>query len=225
MKRHPEFSLEELSHADLFAKGRPEWADGNPELFKTVRIWPHRTEGEGHFLALFRKHGPAGETRDGGRNSRGRNGGKEALEAFQAFLKENKIAGERVFRGKLPLLLGDRLYLVPQELLEQVPGLSGLKVLRPGLAAGILKKGRIEPEHGLGMFLQSGEAAWRAELGAGETAWKYLRGEALKKEEIVSGVLPEKGWVLVTAAGCSLGFAKAAGGVLKNHYPKGLRKP
>ena len=44
----------------------------------------------------------------------------------------------------------------------------------------------------MGMFLQSGEAAWRAELGAGETAWKYLRGEALKKEEIVSGVLPEK---------------------------------
>ena len=122
-------------------------------------------------------------------------------------------------------MLGDRLYLVPQELLEQVPGLSGLKVLRPGLAAGILKKGRIEPEHGLGMFLQSGEVAWRAELGAGETAWKYLRGEALKKEEIVSGALPEKGWVLVTAAGCSLGFAKAAGGALKNHYPKGLRKP
>ena len=225
LKGHPEFSLEELSHADLFAKGRPEWADGNPELLKTVRIWPHRTEGEGHFLALFRKHGPAGETRDGSRNSRGRNGGKEALEAFQAFLQENKIAGERVFRGRLPLLLGDRLYLVPQELLEQVPGLSGLKVLRPGLAAGILKKGRIEPEHGLGMFLQSGEAAWRAELGAGETAWKYLRGEALKKEEIISGALPEKGWVLVTAAGCSLGFAKAAGGVLKNHYPKGLRKP
>ena len=31
------------------------------------------------------------------------------------------------------------------------------------------------------------------------------------------------GWVLVTTGGMSLGFAKAAGGMLKNHYPKGLR--
>ena len=29
--------------------------------------------------------------------------------------------------------------------------------------------------------------------------------------------------VLVTTGGMSLGFAKAAGGMLKNHYPKGLR--
>ncbi len=34
----------------------------------------------------------------------------------------------------------------------------------------------------------------------------------------------EKGWHLVCVDGYSLGFGKLAGGIMKNHYPKGLRK-
>ena len=34
----------------------------------------------------------------------------------------------------------------------------------------------------------------------------------------------EKGWYLICADGCSLGWGKLAGGIMKNHYPKGLRK-
>jgi len=33
-----------------------------------------------------------------------------------------------------------------------------------------------------------------------------------------------KGWQLIAVEGYSLGWAKASGGMLKNHYPKGLRK-
>ncbi len=36
-----------------FRPGHPEWADGNPELSKCVRIWPHIMGGEGHFMALM----------------------------------------------------------------------------------------------------------------------------------------------------------------------------
>ena len=32
-----------------------------------------------------------------------------------------------------------------------------------------------------------------------------------------------KGWTLVTHAGLALGWGKASGGQVKNHYPKGLR--
>ncbi len=35
----------------------------------------------------------------------------------------------------------------------------------------------------------------------------------------------EDGWTLITVEGYSLGWAKITGGILKNHYPKGLRKP
>ena len=50
----------------------------------------------------------------------------------------------------------------------------------------------------------------------GEAA-AWLRGESLPAEGL-------KGWTLVTTAGCSLGWGKAAGRILKNHYPKGLRR-
>ena len=38
-----------------FSEGRPDLADGNPELKKCVRIWPHHMDGEGHFVALMQK--------------------------------------------------------------------------------------------------------------------------------------------------------------------------
>ena len=34
----------------------------------------------------------------------------------------------------------------------------------------------------------------------------------------------EKGWYLMTYKGYSIGWGKLAGQVMKNHYPKGLRK-
>ena len=33
----------------------------------------------------------------------------------------------------------------------------------------------------------------------------------------------EKGWTLVLVDGYPVGWGKLAGGMLKNHYPKGLR--
>lgn len=49
------FSVIRPAIAEYFSAGHPEWADGNPELEKTVRIWPHLADGEGHFLALLVK--------------------------------------------------------------------------------------------------------------------------------------------------------------------------
>lgn len=56
-------------------------------------------------------------------------------------------------------------------------------------------------------------------LDGAEPAWSWLRGESLPLEED-----PEKGWCLVLIDGCSAGWGKSAGGMLKNHYPRGLRK-
>ena len=39
-----------------------------------------------------------------------------------------------------------------------------------------------------------------------------------------TAVSDAKGWCLVCVDGYSLGWGKLAGGILKNHYPKGLRK-
>ena len=46
----------------------------------------------------------------------------------------------------------------------------------------------------------------------------FLNGQTLRGLD-----KKEKGWRLILVDGYSIGWAKAAGGMLKNHYPKGLR--
>ncbi|MFR5618883.1 MAG: hypothetical protein ACLTJ5_08615 [Clostridium sp.] len=44
-----------------FASGKPELIGSTEESIRNcVRIFPHRVDGEGHFLALFRKKGDGG---------------------------------------------------------------------------------------------------------------------------------------------------------------------
>ena len=245
LERHPEFCLERPCCAGFFSEGRPEWAgreavSGDAEdLRKTVRIWPHETNGEGHFLALFVKNGAGAEEWDGhtaqesGRKDRKKKKGMEKknpgsrgenpelAEVFR-FFKENIKDPQRLLEGRRMISFGDHVYLVP----EETPELTGVRVLRPGLQAGTLKKGRMEPSHALALFLKKEEVFQWAELGTGEAAAKYLRGEAIGTGEVESASGETlKGWVLMTVDGCSLGFAKADRGVLKNHYPRGLRRP
>ena len=47
--------LAEMEDYEGFSHGVPEWGNGNPELIKCIRIFPHKMNGEGHFLALFHK--------------------------------------------------------------------------------------------------------------------------------------------------------------------------
>ena len=67
------------------------------------------------------------------------------------------------------------------------------------------------------MALLPCEAARTAEL-THEQALAYQAGEALSLGELAPG------YTLLTHQGVSLGFGKQAGGVMKNHYPKGLRR-
>lgn len=50
-----------------------------------------------------------------------------------------------------------------------------------------------------------------------EEAAAYLKGQTFSAEG-------EKGWYLICVDDISLGWGKLAGGIMKNHYPKGLRK-
>ena len=150
LSRHPEFSVIRPAIAEYFSAGHPEWADGNPELEKTVRIWPHLADGEGHFLALLVKGESSGDTvteadsqnaaeivekrKKGSRKDNRKDDGalSEAVSAFREFEKENLTDAEELEDRKKFLLFGENLYLVP----EMMPDLKGLRVLRPGLHLG-----------------------------------------------------------------------------------------
>ena len=331
--RHPEFHIVDVPGrlgsrmAEYgFACGRPEWCEENdetpeeeqqanrqmerekaPDVGRTIRLWPHRLEGEGHYAAVLVKEGThiseplpelaedlfftsfAEDARDTKSNTRpnkrrgqscssgsaslrknagrgfserdavdgGRRGAKgkgryqneyhngyqdrhqgvsdwedsnrknlpcsnaELLAAAEDFLKETlqdhvlySIAAKC---GGVPKRFGEDLYLMPYGAQIET---DGLRILRPGLWLGTVKKGRFEPAHSLAMALHPEEVRQVLDVPAdSREAAAFLRGESLPCDPA------QKGWVLVTIDGVSIGWGKASGGMLRNHYPKGLRRP
>lgn len=214
------------------------------ELSTVERIWPHREAGEGHFVAVLRKASTAGAEGDGDavqaglRHSSRRSGrtgrklgrgqqqpdarvGAAELDAFRSFAAET-LPGFALPPGE-PIRFGDAVYWLPQA--ESSPfgagDLAGLKVLRPGLHLFDVRKGRIEPAHALALALNAQEAARSVSFEPDDPAvGAYLRGETLPAPRDTPS-----GWTVVCIHSYPLGWGKVSGGQLKNHLPKGLRRP
>ena len=209
---HPEFHLVEVEKKGNMSAGNPEYAakmvDG---LDKTIRLWPHKLDGEGHFIAVLEKEGYwEAEYKPVSRNGNEKSIKEKECKEYQEFEKEflNRKIHKDLF------LFGDQLYAMP----ENMPGLKGLKVLRPGLHLGTLKKNRFEPSHALALSLKPEEVKNHWDLKSDSLEIRqYLSGQTFHAEG-------EKGWYLITVDGYSIGWGKLAGGIMKNHYPKGLRK-
>lgn len=225
LDRHPEFyeaKLEENQVPEGIVHGKHyegmRKGEEDARLSACFRIWPHLAHGEGHFLAVLCKDGEEmGEISPQNGFIKGKN--IKDYKELQEFLEETltEEGKERICSGKV-IAFGDQLYLCP----ENMPSLQKLKVLRPGLHLGTMKKNRFEPSHALALALRPGECrhTYEVNLETGE-ARSYLEGMTLQPADTAE---MEKGWYLITVCGYSIGFAKMAGGILKNHYPKGLRK-
>lgn len=213
----PELEMEAIPLCEGFAPGVPEWGGGHPGLEKSVRLWPHRTGGEGHYMALLRK--------------RGENGGKDCRKRRPL----KKGSGPRIDREQQTLLddffshvdfpfdrgrletRGSMVYVLPE---ADIP--RGLSFVRNGLWAGELKKGRFEPSQPLAMAIRASEYDSSLNLAADDPrTGQYLRGETL---QVASGeCVREKGWQLVCVDGYPLGWGKLVNGVLRNKYLSGWR--
>ena len=210
LKRHPEFHVVEAKIPEGFEGGRCEWGEeAQPELTQTMRIWPHKVNGEGHFQAVLEKDGEKVE----GASARSLYGLQRSIseKEYGEFLEFQKECLKEKCSGVF-LKFGEQLYLGPKDM----PALTKLKVLRPGLHLGTLKKNRFEPAHALALSLSAEQVKQSYDLNV-EEAQRFIGGQTFTVEQ-------EKGWHLITVDGYSLGWGKAAGGIMKNHYPKGLRK-
>ena len=230
LERHPDFEVEAVEGYEGFDCGKPRWAGVDPEtgpggqLARTFRIFPHRLEGEGHYMAVLKKKGEAPETAEfwaGPRMAVRKQ--KELLKDFADFCRENLAEAEWLADQDSYVLFGDQLYLTPREM----PEMAGLKVVRPGLHLGTLKKNRFEPSHALALALRPEQARISLRLKPQEgSVLRYLKGETLDLNSLEGGLTSNgagKGWVLVCAGDYSLGWAKLTGQIFKNHYSKGLR--
>ncbi len=246
LESHPDFHVVKVPLYDTFSKGNPDWVSkeltklGIPasgsgatysdtilsQISDTIRLWPHITNGEGHFVAVLQKDGVLDtisrpECRDGLSKSISEKDCKDLLD----FLKDETNLGLSVF-GKNstkdatqildgPVIkFGDQLYLLP----NNAPSIQKSKVLRPGLHLGTILKNRFEPSHALALYCKAKDVKHTVDLSFDDPrAIKYVNGETFPYDK-------DKGWYLITVNGYSLGWGKCAGGQMKNHYPKGLRK-
>ena len=186
---HPDFALEDVSAPWFSHVGVGQF-----------RLWPHKLLGEGHFAAVLRKEGDA--EAEGSPCT-----GQKLPKEWISFEKETGLdlpAGKAV-------LFGQNLYWAPEDL----PELKGLKVLRPGLELGEVKKDRFQPAHALALWTKAPRQSLSFPADSKEIK-AYLHGEALP--------CSAKGWQIVCVDGYSIGWGKGDGNLLKNHYPKGLRR-
>jgi NOL1/NOP2/sun family putative RNA methylase len=226
LAERPEWELIDIPKRHGFAAAQPQWAgdQATPQLRRAVRLWPHRVNGEGHFIALLRNGAQAPDRllpavrpgrdddrrqkRSRQRSERTTESGQATLAAWQRFAQESLTTR---FPAEQLIANNEQVFLVP----EKLPDLGGLRVVRSGLWLGTARPGRFEPSHALALALLPDDVRLTLSLSSDE-AERYLRGET------IASVGPD-GWLLISVNGRPLGWGRRVGGTIKNFYPKGLR--
>ena len=235
LHNHPEF--------ELSVYPSPVWPSLDPSPTKMIRLWPHRSPGEGHFIALMHRSSIT-ENRSPRVDTIHRSGRpavtlpRDIRQPFETWCHENLFD----ILPATPTQVGSRLYAIP----EGLPDLTPLRVLHPGWWLGNPKKDRFEPAHALAMGLRTTDVKRVLVLPTDSPeVQKYLRGETL----VTTG---EDGWTLVAVSPPTvssnvetgnvnvlsveaaqntqisdqfhfpLGWGKRVQDTLKNHYPRGL---
>jgi NOL1/NOP2/sun family putative RNA methylase len=218
LNRHPNYNIVDIKPYNGMSSGYPPFE-------KTIRLFPHLVKGEGHYVAVLQKAGEVPDSYQGFLANGTQKGiGIKELKEFEEFVRE--VLTDEMVNKLIPnnnnekpyLKFGDQLYLMMQDM----PSTDKLKVLRPGLHLGTLKKNRFEPSHALALYLKKDEVKLSTELYSEDDndyqARAYLNGQTINSSIV------NKGWTLMTYKGYSIGWGKQSGNIIKNHYPKGLRK-
>lgn len=245
LRTHSEFEVVEIQQ-EHFSDGRMEWAGVEDECIKrTKRLWPHKLQGEGHYVALLQKKGKLPELcsesmgtfdviekrpeeSDRKKKKGKKNAKQDKLQDEMAIVDDfltsclQEETCEWVRSGTYEKF-GEQLYRMP----DCKVSLKGIRVLRAGLHIGEFKKNRFEPSHALALAISKQQVKNSVMLSMeDERVYAYFRGETftIGEDEVESVDHSLKGWCLLVIDGMSAGWGKLAGGQFKNHYPKGLRR-
>jgi NOL1/NOP2/sun family putative RNA methylase len=229
----PELELLEIEPYSGFSHGMPESGNGDEGLKKTVRIWPHKMDGEGHFMALFRKGrdtcapeaeqefypGPKAGNRKkkkpGKKHKGGVNGFNMTFSAEEKKIMDGFLegAGDGIDRSRLENKNG-KVYLMP-ELPDDFPN---LKILRAGLYMGELKKNRFEPSQSFAVSVYGN--GFKNSFSMDETdprLFAYFKGESIKLSDEEEALLRD-GMILIKVRDFAVGFGKKTKEVIRSRY-------
>ena len=178
------------------------------ELSLCRRFYPHLSRGEGQFIALLKKSEKAPKMQSILYKDAAKPISREERSAIDAFFAESlaeEVDGRIVKHGETIVLIRHGCPLLPKS------------VFMYGTLLGEISKGNFKPSH---HFFSAYGRLFRHKVELSETPERlsaYLRGEEIASGENL------RGWCALTYRGVTLGGGKASGGVIKNHYPKGLR--
>ena len=202
-----DFIVNELGATSLEVPVEPSW-NIHPAIGSDChcyRFMPHRVDGEGLFMAAFRKEGNAlrQEVRIKEKSpKKADETGKNWLACPDDYMVEQQ---------------GDLSIAVPQDIRREVTALrASLNVLHAGVELATAMGRKTVPHHALAMSLARAEDAFPVAEVDYPTALRYLRGESIS----VDG---PRGYVLIAHKGAVLGFANNLGNRANNLYPKPLR--
>ncbi len=208
LNHHAEFELVELPFFEGSSRGHTEWVNAKHDMSKAMRLWPHKIQGEGHFIALLRKKGISSS---GILHNNRRVLNKKVLEPYLDFEKNYLKFQLDISRLELK---NNKLIYMPKE----IPELKGLRLLRTGWYIGEIKQNRFEPSQALAMGIKKEQVIHSIDLSVEDVqVIKYLKGETLN-------IKVPKGYYLVCTDGYPLGWAKSNQQLLKNKYYSGWRR-
>ncbi|MGM0374755.1 MAG: RsmB/NOP family class I SAM-dependent RNA methyltransferase [Chloroflexota bacterium] len=214
LQARSDFKIVPITKMPGLSPGNPDWVNGPRSLENTVRIWPHKAPGEGHFVALMRR------TQEGSRHPETFKATSQPLTqkraAYRDFVNEtfNKelLPALAAPEGRHLTLYGDRLYAAP----EQMPFVEGLRVRHWGWWLGTFNKDRFTPSHALAMGLPSPCFQDRLDFRPhDQELMRYMRGLTIKSNG-------EDRWVAVTVDGYPLGWGKRKQDNLHSRFPRWL---
>ena len=191
-----DLKLERISEYEGFTRGI--------DMDEAIRLYPHKLQGEGHFVALVKKDTPKTVT------VKKKHVSKIDSKEAEEFIKLIK----RDFDDGYFEIINNNLYFIPEYDFEK----KGLRILRSGLLMGEIKKHSFEPSMALALNLKMNEFKNVINLSVDDKrVISYLKGETISVPEA------KDGWVLVCVNGYSLGFGKMQNGIMKNKYAKEWR--
>lgn len=240
------FSKEENEDViEYFLQEHPDFT-----VEKLERFWPHKQDGEGHFVAKLVRSGGFLSEEENATNDRtvtlaedttvkGKISGKKVN-------RKNKRTGKKdtsgISKENMELLkefldttltvymaewiINGKLVMFGDQL-YRLPDidvdLKGLKIQRAGLHIGEFKKNRFEPSHSLALALKYSEAKNVVKLTCDDPQTTgFFNGQSVMLSDGQAAEC-KKGWALVCVDGYPAGWGKVNGAQVKNHYPKGLR--
>jgi len=189
------------------------------DFSKTVRIWPHTSCGEGHFIARMTKVSAQGEDAVSLPSSQSTD--SEARQIYRDFFDQtlSQTANTHLIFPDSPgiHLYGNRLYWIP----DDTPDLTGLRVIHWGWWLGTIKGKIFAPGPALASTLSTGDVQRVLEFPLDDPRLDiYRRGSPVPLSKQESGT---DGWMLITVSGHPLGWGKLQHGRLKSYFPRWLR--